>query len=305
MAASRYGLASCRLIRLCDSPVAMPADNSEQIAEWNGALGERWVAMRQEIDRFVVPFGNAALKAAAPEPGERVIDIGCGCGDTAIEIARMVGAAGAVLGVDVSQPMLAGSRSRGALTKSAPLAFREADASEADLPANTDLLFSRFGVMFFSQPSPAFSHMRKSLRAPGRCVFVCWRTPRDNPWAMTPLSAARTAMGVTPAPADPNAPGPFAFADEEMLLAILAGAGFDAIDVQRFDAAISLGATPRSAAESVVQVGPVSRLVREMGAEHLPLILDAVERALAPLAAPDGQVSLNGSTRIVFATNPA
>ena len=283
----------------------MLADNSEQIAEWNGALGERWVAMQQEIDRIVMPFGNAALKAAAPRPGERVIDIGCGCGDTAIEIARIVGAAGAVLGIDVSQPMLAVARSRGALANCAHLTFRDGDASEAALPANTDLLFSRFGVMFFSQPSPAFSHLRKSLRAGGRCVFVCWRTPRDNPWAMTPLSAARTAMGVTPTPADPNAPGPFAFADEERLRAILSSAGFGAIDAQRFDAAISLGATPRSAAEGAVQMGPVSRLVREMGVEHLPIILDAVERALAPLAAPDGHVSLNGSTWIVSATNPA
>jgi SAM-dependent methyltransferase len=282
----------------------MPADNSEQIAEWNGALGQRWVAKRQEIDRLVVPFGDAALKAAAPQRGERAIDIGCGCGETAIEIARMVGAAGSVLGLDVSQPMLAVARSRGALANCAQLAFREGDASEAALPANIDLLFSRFGVMFFSQPSPAFSHMRKSLRAGSRCVFVCWRTPRDNPWAMTPLSAARAAMGITPAPVDPNAPGPFAFADEERLHAILSGAGFGDIDVQRFDAAVSLGATPRSAAESLVQVGPVSRLVREVGAEHLPIIVDAVERALAPLAAPDGHVSLNGSTWIVAATNP-
>ena len=282
----------------------MAGDNSEQIAEWNGALGQRWVAMQQEIDRIVVPFGDAALRAAAPQPGERVIDIGCGCGDTSIEIARMVGATGSVLGIDVSQPMLEVARSRGALANGAHLAFRNGDVSEAELPANIDLLFSRFGVMFFSQPSPTFSHLRQSLRADGRCVFVCWRTPRDNAWAMTPLSAARKAMGVTPAPADPDAPGPFAFADEERLRTILSDAGFGAIDVQRFDAAISLGATPRAAAESVVQIGPVSRLVREVGAEHLPIILDAVERALVPLAAPDGHVSLNGSTWIVSAANP-
>jgi SAM-dependent methyltransferase len=283
----------------------MPADNSEQIAEWNGVLGEKWVAMREDLERFVVPFGNAALKAAAPQPGERAIDVGCGCGETSIELARRVGAAGAVLGVDVSQAMLAVARSRGALANCAHLTFSAGDASEAALPVNTDLLFSRFGIMFFSQPTPAFSHMRKSLRAGGRCVFACWRAPRDNPWAMTALSAARAAMSITPAPADPNAPGPFAFADEERLRAILSGAGFGDIDVQRFDAAIPLGATPRSAAQKLVQVGPVSRLVREVGTEHLPIITDAVERALAPLAAPDGHVSLNGSTWIVSATNPA
>ena len=283
----------------------MPADNSEQIAEWNGALGERWAAMQREIDGIVVPFGVAALKAAAPQPGERVIDIGCGCGDTSIELARMVGASGAVLGIDVSQPMLAVARSRGTLEKHAHVTFREGDASQAELPGNTDLLFSRFGVMFFGQPSQAFSHLRKSLRRDGRCVFVCWRTPRDNAWAMTPLSAARAAMGITPAPADPDAPGPFAFADTERLRAILSGAGFDAIDVQRFDAAVFLGATPRSAAEGAVRIGPTSRLVREVGVEHLPVILEAVERTLAPLSAPDGHVSLNGSTWIVSATNPA
>jgi SAM-dependent methyltransferase len=283
----------------------MAADNSEQIAEWNGALGQRWVAMQREIDRIVVPFGDAALKVAAPQSGERVIDIGCGCGDTSIEIARIVGEAGTVLGIDVSQPMLEVARSRGALANCAHLAFREGDASEAGFPANTDLLFSRFGVMFFSQPSQAFSHLRKSLRTGGRCVFVCWRAPRDNAWAMTPLSAARTAMGVTPTPADPDAPGPFAFADDERLRTILSAAGFGAIDIQRFDAVLSLGATPRSAAEGTVQIGPVSRFVREVGAEHLAIILDAIERALAPLAAPDGHVSLNGSTWIVAATNPA
>jgi len=281
----------------------MSAENSEQIAEWNGVLGQRWVAMQKEIDRIVVPFGDAALKAAAPQPGERVIDVGCGCGDTSIEIARIVGSAGTVLGVDVSQPMLDVARARGALGRHTHLEFREGDASEAALPAETDLLFSRFGVMFFSQPAQAFRHMRESLRAGARCVFVCWRAPRENPWAMTPLSAARAAMGITPAPADPDAPGPFAFADDNRVRAILADAGFGAIDFKRCDVAISLGATPRSAAEAAAQIGPVSRLVSEVGAEHSPVIVDAVERALIPLAAPDGHVSLIGSSWIVSAEN--
>jgi SAM-dependent methyltransferase len=279
----------------------MPTDNSEQIAEWNGTLGQRWVAMQREIDRIVVPFGDAALKIAAPQPGERLIDIGCGCGGTSLDIARIVGKTGAVLGIDVSTPMLEVARSQ---ADCAHLAFREGDASDAELPANTDLLFSRFGVMFFSRPTQALSHLRGSLRRGGRCVFVCWRAPRDNAWAMVPLSAAREAMGVSPVPADPDAPGPFAFADEQRLRAILLSAGFGAVDVQRFDAMLSLGATRRSAAEAAVQIGPVSRFVREVGVEHLPIIVEAVERALGSLAATDGDVSLNGSTWIVSVTNP-
>ena len=282
----------------------MPTDNSEQIAEWNGALGQRWVAMQREIDRIVVPFGDAALKVAAPQPGDRVIDIGCGCGDTSIAIARIVGRAGAVFGIDVSTQMLEVARSRAPLADCPHLAFREGDASEAELPVNIDLLFSRFGVMFFSRPTQALSHLRRSLRVGGRCVFVCWRAPRDNAWAMVPLSAARTAMCVTPAPADPHAPGPFAFADEQRLRDSLSDAGFATVDIQRFDATLVLGATPRSAAEVAVQIGAVSRFVREVGVEHLPIIIDAVQRALEPFATSDGKVSLNGSTWIVSATNP-
>src|SRR6185295_4941941 len=229
-------------------------------------LGQRWVALRQEVDRIVIPFGAAALKAAAPQPGEHVIDIGCGCGDTAIEIARLVGSAGSVLGLDVSKPMLEVARSRGMSAKCPQLSFREADASVTELPADIDLLFSRFGVMFFSRPSAAFGHLRTSLRPGGRCVFVCWRAPRDNA----------------------EAPGPFAFADEARLRAILSDSGFGDIELQRFDAAIFLGPTPRSAAEGAVQMGPVARLVRETGAEHLPIIVDAIEEVLTPLAAPNG-----------------
>jgi len=283
----------------------MPADsNAEQIADWNGVMGQQWAGMQRETDAVVAPFGNAALHRAAPRPGERVIDIGCGCGDTSIEIARRVGGRGTVLGVDVSQPMLAVARAQGALGRHTNLEFRDADASEAELPANTDLLFSRFGVMFFSQPIAAFSHMRKSLRAGGRCVFVCWRAPRDNAWAMAPLSAARAAMGVTPPPADPNAPGPFAFADDARLRAILEGAGFGSVDIQRFDASLTLGATALDAAERALRFGPASRFVREMGVEHVPRIRDAIEQAFAQLAAPDGRVLVDGSAWIVSAMNP-
>jgi len=299
---ARYPVLSKPLVHLMTPPTPdVPSDNADQIAEWNGVMGQRWVARQHQIDRIVAPFGEAALKAASLRTGERVIDIGCGCGETSIAMARMVGPSGGVIGIDVSQPMLAVARSRGA--DCAHLAFREGDASEAELPANIDLLFSRFGVMFFSQPAAAFRHLRKALRTGGRCVFVCWRAPRDNPWTMTPLSAAREAMNITPPPADRDAPGPFAFADDERLRAILSSAGFSDIGMQRFDAAILLGATPRSAAEAVVQMGPVSRLVREVGVEHVPVIVGAVERVLTPLASADGQVSLNGSSWIVSALN--
>jgi len=280
----------------------MNQDNAEQIAEWNGVIGQRWAELQREIDGIVLPFGAAALQRAAAQAGESVIDTGCGCGDTSIALALAVGAAGRVLGVDVSQPMLEVARARGAGL--AQLAFSEADASQAELPASVDLLFSRFGVMFFSQPLAALRHLRGALRPGGRFVFACWRAPGDNPWAMAPLAAARAALGVTPAPTDPHAPGPFAFADEVRLRDLLEGAGFAQVELQRHDAPVFLGATPRQAGETATRVGPTSRFVREQGEDKLPLIVDALEQALAPRAAADGSVRLDGSTWIVAATNP-
>ena len=253
---------------------------------------------------MVAAFGQAALQRAAAQPGERVIDVGCGCGDTALELARRVGEGGRVLGVDVSRPMLEVARARAAAAGLRHLDFDEADASAAPLPAGTNLLYSRFGVMFFADPVAAFVHLRTALRPGGRLVFVCWRTPRDNPWAMAPLMAARRTLGITPPPADPLAPGPFAFADGERMRAILADAGFVGIELQRVDAPIRIGATPREAAEAAVRLGPTARLVREVGTEHLPAILQGIERELASQAAADGQVSLGGSTWLVSAAVP-
>src|SRR5262249_21317577 len=112
--------------------------NATQIAEWNGVLGERWAAMQRETDGVVLPFGEAALAAAAPAIGERVVDVGCGCGETTIELARRVGQNGAVLGVDVSRPMLDVARRHPAVAGLPQLEYRECDASTANLPAPLD-----------------------------------------------------------------------------------------------------------------------------------------------------------------------
>ncbi len=282
----------------------MATANADQIAEWNGTLGQGWATMQTEIDRIVRPFGDAALKAAAARLGERVVDIGCGCGDTSIELARLVGDRGSVLGVDVSRPMLDVARARATQERlDGLLSFVDADASSAALPSDLDLLYSRFGVMFFDQPTQAFTHLRQSLRVGGRCVFVCWRTPSDNPWAMTPLVAARKALSVTPAPTDPTAPGPFAFADDARLRCILADAGFQNIALDRFDTPVVVGPSLRAATEGSLRMGPTARLAREAGPQHSATILRAVESALAPFAEPDGAVRLTGSTWIVSATN--
>jgi SAM-dependent methyltransferase len=282
----------------------MSASNADQIAEWNGALGERWAQLQQQTEAFLAPFGEAALAAAKPVRGERVVDVGCGCGDTSIALAQVVGPAGAVVGVDVSRPMLAVARERGEALGLAQLNFVEADATDMRLPTPASLAYSRFGVMFFADPVTAFSNIRGNLVRGGRMAFICWRHPRDNPWAMTPLVAARHAIGAAPPPADLNAPGPFAFWDAARLQTILADAGFSAIGIMPFDADVFLGTDPRDAAESAARIGPLSRLVREVGAERLPEILVAVEAALRPFQSTDGSVRLKGGTWLVEARAP-
>ncbi len=277
----------------------MTGQNDQQIADWNGVVGEQWAAEQERTDELIRPFGEAGLQAADVRTGERVIDVGCGCGDTSLALASLVGTSGAVLGVDVSAPMLAVARRRA--SSISQLRFEEADASRAALPGSQDLLYSRFGVMFFDDPVGAFAHMRKALNPNGRLSFVCWQAPRDNPWASVPVQAARRALSLAPAPADPHAPGPFAFADAARVKGILSDAGFRSVVAEGFEAPVKVGSTPRSAAEASARMGPMGRIAREAGPEKLPLILEAVEAALKPLAAADGQVALPGQVWVVTA----
>lgn len=276
-------------------------NNTEQIADWNGEQGRRWAAYQQGIDRMIEPFAQATLQAAAAAPGEQVLDIGCGCGGSTLALAQAVAPGGRVLGVDISRPMLDVAQRLADAHPALNMSFAEADASSAALPGAQDLLHSRFGLMFFAEPVAALRHLRGALKPGGRLAFVCWRAPRDNPWAMAPLVAARKALGVEPPPADPLMPGPFAFADGQRLQGLLQQAGFDAVRLQRLDAPVALGPNPAEAALQCLRMGPVSRLAREAGAEHEPRVLGAIERTLAQHAAADGCVHLGGSTWLVTA----
>ena len=279
---------------------AAMTDNADQIAEWNGPMGDRWAQMQADLDALTRPFGNAALAAAKVVSGEAVIDVGCGCGDTTFEIARAVGANGSVLGVDVSRPMLVSAEARRQREGVANLKFVEADASAAPLPSNLDLLFSRFGVMFFEDPFPAFKHMSKSLKPGGRLAFVCWRAARENPWATVPIGAARAAMGVPAPQMDPYAPSPFAFADETRTRRILEEAGFTDVTFTPFDHTVRLGANAADGAEGSIRFGPAGRFIREMGEGAIVQVLPAMTEALKPFENADG-CAPPGATWIVTA----
>src|SRR5215475_10545722 len=187
--------------------------NADQIAYWNGAAGQRWTDRQAVQDVILAGVSQILIDRARPAPGERAIDVGCGCGATTIALAERVAPSGFVLGVDISEPML--SRARERAPRSLPLTFVQADATVYPFdPQNFDLLVSRFGVMFFAEPAVSFSNLRRAMRPEGRVTFACWRDPRENPWMTISLQAVYQHVPKLPQ-LGPEDPSPFAFASDE------------------------------------------------------------------------------------------
>lgn len=273
--------------------------NAAEIAYWNDEAGSRWVRFQARIDRAFAPLGAAGLAAAAVRPGETVLDIGCGCGATSLELSDAVGSTGRVVGVDVSRSMLAVAEERAGVAGLGNARFVLADAStEAFDERVFDLAFSRFGVMFFDDPVAAFVNVRRSLRSGARLVFVCWRELGANPWFHVPLEAVRPCVPAQPK-ADPQAPGPLAFAEPSRVRGILEHAGFENIQFEAFDAKLSLG-TLATATETVSRIGPASRLLEGADDPARADALLALNLALTPYES-DGDVRLGAGVWIVRA----
>jgi ubiquinone/menaquinone biosynthesis C-methylase UbiE len=260
--------------------------NQAQVEYWNATAGEIWARFQDQLDRQIAPLGAEAIQALAPKPGEQLIDIGCGCGQTTLDLAGRVGPQGSVVGVDISRPMLEVARRRAGAIPSLTADFREADVQSADLGgAVFDAAFSRFGVMFFSDPLAAFANLRPSLKPGGRLGFVCWRSFAENPWMAAPLAAALPFIS-PPTPMDPLAPGPFAFADANRVHAILTEAGFTAIDIRPHDTRIGSGDVEQTL-QLAFRIGPLGAVLRD-DPSRAGIIADAVRRVLETHMTPDG-----------------
>jgi len=261
-------------------------DNSEQVAYWNGEAGERWAKDDATMARLLEPVSLALLDHAQIEGFHSALDVGCGGGSQTELLARRLGGGAKVLGVDISGPMLAVAANRAgpAGEGRAAVEFLQADAaSHLFAAASFDLIFSRFGVMFFEQPLAAFTHLHGALRPGGRLVFCCWQAMQDNEWMRVPVQAA--LQHVPPPPkADPHAPGPCAFADGERLRRILSQAGYRDIELRAWLTHLypSEAADADTAARDLARVGPVSRLLAGQPQEVLAQAYGTLARALAP-----------------------
>ena len=278
----------------------MSTANAAQVAYWNDTAGRTWADLQDRIDRQIRPLGLAAMDRLAPAPGEQVLDVGCGCGDTSLELARRVEPEGGVLGLDISAPMLEVARGRAVASSAHNLDFQEADAQVAALPDDRDAVFSRFGVMFFADPAAAFANLRRSLRPGGRLAFVCWRPLAENLWMRLPAEAAAGLVPNAPPP-EPGTPGPFAFADPDRVRAILAQAGFTGIDISPHDEAIG-GLDLEGTVEMSFRVGPLGAILRERP-DLAPVLRERVREAVRPWLR-DGAVYMPSATWLVSARNP-
>jgi SAM-dependent methyltransferase len=249
--------------------------NQEQIDYWNDKAGPNWVDMQERLDGVLQPLSHAGLQAAQVQAGEQVLDVGCGCGDTSIALHKL---GAKVLGVDVSGPMLNHARGR-----NGDIDYLQADAATSDFRGNRfDLVFSRFGVMFFADPVAAFRNIREAMSANGRLLFVCWQPPSANPWMSAAGKAVAPFLPAPDAPPNPRAPGPFAFAEEGYVTEILTQAGFNEVSIDSHPASLKVADSVDEAVHFQTRLGPASRAIHELVDEQREAALAAVKEALMP-----------------------
>lgn len=284
-----------------------PADdkaNTIKGEDWAGEMGAKWLANLSRFEGMIAPIGAALLARAAFQPGERVLDIGCGGGGTTIAIANAVAPGGEAVGVDISPDLTAASTKRASEAGVGNVRFFCADASSVQLPNGPfDRLFSRFGSMFFAEPHQAFANLRSLLRPGARIDLAVWAPPRDNLWMMEMMGVVRNHIDIPPAV--PRAPGPFAFEDLDYLNEVLAAGGFSNPDVVGYAGLQPVGgagATPQEAVTFVLSSMAVGKLLDEQGADVRAAAEGELVEMFAKHHVPDQGVMMWGKAWLVSAT---
>lgn len=282
--------------------------NEETTEAWSGPLFERWRRFRPYVAEGLGQHGEAALAAHPPRPGARVLDIGCGFGDTTRRLAALVGDGGEAVGVDVSEPFVEAAAAEAREAGVDNVSYRVGDAQIADLGGPFDYAFSRMGVMFFANPVQALRNVRAAIRPGGRICFVVWRRKLDNGWV---CEAEQVVKGYLEHPEETEeptcGPGPFSMADADVVSGQLTIAGFEAIELRRNDLPLRMGADLDGAVDLVMSIGPAGEVLRLWGdrAEEIrPRIAADIRAVLEQFETPDG-VLAPSSTWIISAVAPA
>ena len=267
------------------------------VDDWGGEKGRFWAEHAEWFTRMLAGFAPPVIAGAALQPGERVLDVGCGCGDLSLAAAEAVGPTGSVVGVDLSVDELGVAADRAAGVDQ--LSFELGDAGAVELAPPFDALISRFGVMFFGDPVGAFTHLRSLLGDDGRLAFVAWTRPEANRWIAIARDAITAVVPPAPPP-PPDAPGPFAFADGDRVRTILGGAGFSDVVLEEVEADVDFGPDAAAAVEFVHSMEWVKETLAPHPEDRQQEALSAIEAAVADHLGPDG-VRLPGVAWLVRA----
>ena len=285
----------------------MTAPNAESIQFWNDILVPKFDRFRGVFVTACEEHSRGPIERLGLRPGMRVLDVGCGYGETALQMARQESPGGMVLGTDCCAPFLDVARAEAKAAGLDAARFEVADAQTHAFSPEFDVVFARFGTMFFQSPKAAMRNIRKALVPGGRLLMVVWRSLEDNPWMGVPKAIARQHL---PPPADDGpscGPGPFSMADAGVVEAVLTGAGYTDVRFEHTDVVVRVGATLDEAIAFQLTIGPAGEIVREAGAlgeQKRELVVSELRAALSKHVRDDGGVYMGTSSWAVTATSP-
>src|SRR5918992_4599081 len=283
-------------------------ENAEATEAWNGPLFEVWQDFQAIVVSNAKAHGDAALADHHPEPGDRVLDIGCGLGDSTLQLAGLVGAEGHVHGVDVAERMIAGARADAAGAGVENVSFEAVDVQATSFAGSYDYAFGRFGTMFFANPVAALRNVRQALRPGGRLNMVVWRRKLDNDWLHRAETLVEQFLDRPEEYDEPTCgPGPFSMANADTVTDVVKHAGFEDIQLKRQDLVIKTGESLDHAVDLVMSLGPAGEVLRLWGdrvEEIRPKVRAALLEGMADMARDDG-VYADSSTWAVRAAAPA
>ena len=253
--------------------------DDEQTKLWNGLAGRAWAEAQELLDQMFKPLEDLLVEAVFAGSGRQVLDVGCGTGSTTLAVARLLGAKGSCIGIDISDPMLTAARAR-AGREGTPASFIRANAQDyAFEPASFDMIISRFGVMFFDDSVRAFANLRRAAKDGAELRFIAWRSPSENPFMTTAARAAAPLLPGIPSHR-PDAPGQFAFADQRRVYRILEESGWAGIDIRPIDVACTL--PEKELVRYLTRIGPLGLILHEADDRTRTQVIETVRAAFEP-----------------------
>lgn len=274
---------------------------------WNDVLAPKFIRFKHILVGGLAQHSEAIFPSLNIQKGDRVLDVGCGFGDTTIKLAELVGPSGEVVGIDCCDVFLSYARKDAADRGIKNVSFVRGDA-EIALPTNQfDFVFARFGTMFFANPVAGLRNMRKALRPGGRVTQIVWRKRADNPWLSMAKDVVLQFLPEPGADALTCGPGPFSMSDETSVTMMMTSAGYKQIDFRRVDAPVLIGADVTDAIAFQLAIGPAGEVFREAGREAEDKRVQ-IEAALAEAinrqkVSADGIV-MDSSSWVISAINP-